>query len=124
MPATRGTSRDKPGSAIKLSFFQDYDFEELQRTTEYDSGFTKSSQTIIDFWEVVHGLSDDEKRSLLQFSTGSDRAPVGGLAKLKMVSFVPSMEKLLLECNIRENIDNEALTLPELQWLRIEKLLN
>lgn len=37
------------------------------------------------FWEIVHDLSAEEKRKLLQFTTGSDRAPVGGLLKLKLI---------------------------------------
>lgn len=37
------------------------------------------------FWEVLHGLSLEQKRTFLQFTTGSDRAPVGGLAKLPLL---------------------------------------
>ncbi|CAK8684197.1 unnamed protein product [Clavelina lepadiformis] len=64
---------------------ENYDFDELERSTEYDGGFEKHSQTIRDFWAVVHDLSDVNKRTLLQFTTGSDRAPMGGLSKLKMI---------------------------------------
>ena len=70
-----------------LIFLQNYDFDELERSTEYDGGFEKHSQTIRDFWAVVHDLSDVNKRTLLQFTTGSDRAPMGGLSKLKMVNY-------------------------------------
>ena len=37
------------------------------------------------FWEVVHEFSDEQKRKLLQFTTGSDRVPVGGLSKTKLI---------------------------------------
>ena len=37
------------------------------------------------FWSVVHSLSEEDKRKLLQFTTGTDRVPVGGLSKLKMI---------------------------------------
>lgn len=37
------------------------------------------------FWEVVHGFSEEQKRKLIQFTTGTDRVPVGGLAKLKLI---------------------------------------
>jgi len=30
-------------------------------------------------WAVVEAMSDEERRRLLQFVTGSDRVPVGGL---------------------------------------------
>uniref|UniRef100_A0A8D8P8B6 Ubiquitin-protein ligase E3A n=2 Tax=Culex pipiens TaxID=7175 RepID=A0A8D8P8B6_CULPI len=62
-----------------------FDFNELEQSTEYEGGFTAESQTIKDFWEIVHGLSMESKRKLLQFTTGSDRVPVGGLSRLKLV---------------------------------------
>ncbi len=34
---------------------------------------------------VVHELSIEDKRRLLQFTTGSDRVPVGGLGRLKLI---------------------------------------
>ena len=38
-----------------------------------------------DFWEIVHRMSPDQKKKLLMFTTGSDRVPVGGLAKLRLI---------------------------------------
>lgn len=38
-----------------------------------------------EFWEIVHSFTDEQKRLFLQFTTGTDRAPVGGLGKLKMI---------------------------------------
>ena len=38
-----------------------------------------------DFWEIVRGFSEGEKRRLLEFITGSDRIPLGGMAKLKFI---------------------------------------
>ncbi|XP_055626355.1 ubiquitin-protein ligase E3A [Toxorhynchites rutilus septentrionalis] len=64
---------------------KEFDFNELEQSTEYEGGFTAESQVIKDFWEIVHGLSMDSKRKLLQFTTGSDRVPVGGLSRLKLV---------------------------------------
>jgi ubiquitin-protein ligase E3 A len=37
------------------------------------------------FWEVFYEFSDEEKKQLLAFVTGSDRVPVGGLSKLKLI---------------------------------------
>lgn len=37
------------------------------------------------FWQIVREYSEEEKKQLLAFITGSDRIPVGGLAKLKLV---------------------------------------
>ncbi|XP_046893041.1 ubiquitin-protein ligase E3A-like [Hypomesus transpacificus] len=61
------------------------DFEALEETTEYDGGYSKDCQIIKDFWETVHVFGVEQKRLFLQFTTGTDRAPVGGLGKLKMI---------------------------------------
>ena len=37
------------------------------------------------FWSVVKKMSLEEHKQLLNFTTGSDRVPVGGLAKLKFI---------------------------------------
>lgn len=63
---------------------KDFDLNALQQSCEYD-GYTSESEIIKWFWEVVHDMSDDQKKQLLQFTTGSFRVPVGGLAKLKMI---------------------------------------
>ncbi|CAG9090323.1 unnamed protein product [Plutella xylostella] len=64
---------------------KNFDFKELESSTEYDGGYTASSQTIIDFWDIVHAMTLEDKRRLLQFTTGSDRVPVGGMSHLKLV---------------------------------------
>ncbi|XP_029939641.1 ubiquitin-protein ligase E3A isoform X1 [Salarias fasciatus] len=61
------------------------DFEALEKTTEYDGGYSTDSQIIKDFWETIHSFGEEQKRLFLQFTTGTDRAPVGGLGKLKMI---------------------------------------
>ena len=65
---------------------QDYDFHELEAGTEYDGGFSRDSATVQRFWRVVHeDMGDEDRRRLLEFTTGSDRVPVGGLSKLKLI---------------------------------------
>jgi len=61
------------------------DFKELEASTEYDGGFSKETPCVRWFWEAVHSMSLEDKRKLLQFTTGSDRIPVGGLAKLRLI---------------------------------------
>lgn len=68
-----------------MHFFQNFDFDELEGSTEYDGGYTEETLVIKDFWSIVHALSLEDKRKLLQFATGSDRVPVGGLSRLKLV---------------------------------------
>lgn len=57
----------------------------MEVSTEYDGGYTNVSQIIKDFWSIVHSFSMDDKQKLLQFTTGSDRVPIGGLSRLKLV---------------------------------------
>ncbi|XP_049574872.1 ubiquitin-protein ligase E3A isoform X1 [Syngnathus scovelli] len=61
------------------------DFEALEKTVEYDGGYSKDTQIVKDFWETLHSFGEEQKRLFLQFTTGTDRAPVGGLGKLKMI---------------------------------------
>ncbi|KAL2629156.1 hypothetical protein R1flu_013842 [Riccia fluitans] len=62
-----------------------FDFDALERVTVYQGGYTKTSTIIIWFWEVVRTMTLEEKKQLLFFSTGNDRAPIGGLACLKFI---------------------------------------
>ena len=49
----------------------------------YD-GFAEFDPTIRHFWTVFAELDEGQRKRLLEFFTGSDRCPVGGLGKLKM----------------------------------------
>ncbi len=40
---------------------------------------------IVWLWDVVHGLAPEEQRKFLKFVSGSDRAPIGGLANLRCI---------------------------------------
>lgn len=64
---------------------KNFDFNELEKATEYDGGYTSASPTIRYFWEIVHKMDEDQKKKLLMFTTGSDRVPVGGLSKLRLI---------------------------------------
>lgn len=62
-----------------------FDFEALESATEYDGGYTKDTQVIRNFWEVIQEFTLEQKRQWLQFTTGSDRVPIGGLSKLRLI---------------------------------------
>lgn len=64
---------------------QHYDFLELMKSAEYDGGYTSETAIVQAFWELVHDMSTEDKKRLLQFTTGSARVPVGGLARLKLI---------------------------------------
>jgi len=61
------------------------DFQALEANARYCDGFHPNDPTIKFFWEVVHSMNISDKRALLLFATGCDRAPVGGLGKLQFV---------------------------------------
>jgi len=63
---------------------KEFDFNELENSTEYDGGYNKETNVVRWFWDAVHNMDLEDKRRLLQFTTGSDRIPVGGLAKLRL----------------------------------------
>jgi ubiquitin-protein ligase E3 A len=58
------------------------DFHALEEAATYDGGFDPSQKLIKDFWQIVHEMKTDDKKKLLQFTTGSDRVPIKGLGTL------------------------------------------
>jgi len=40
----------------------DLNFEDLQKSTVYDNGFSEEHPVIKNFWEVVHSLSLEQKK--------------------------------------------------------------
>jgi len=61
---------------------KDIDIQDLKLNTEYGEGYTESHAVIKLFWEVMFTLSQDELRSVIQFTTGSNKVPVGGFSHL------------------------------------------
>ncbi|KAJ3156240.1 putative E3 ubiquitin-protein ligase [Geranomyces michiganensis] len=54
------------------------DIRGLEGVTEYE-GFTPTEPTIRWFWDIVNGFTEDHKRRLLFFVTGTDRIPATGI---------------------------------------------
>ena len=64
---------------------QHLDMKALEAGASYSGGYSGSHQIIGWFWQVVHDkLSLEDHKLLLRFITGSDRAPIGGLAALSI----------------------------------------
>ncbi|XP_074531640.1 putative E3 ubiquitin-protein ligase HERC4 [Halichoeres trimaculatus] len=62
-----------------------YDWVELQKSTEYKGEYWADHPTIKLFWEVFHELPLERKKQFLLFLTGSDRIPILGMKSLKLV---------------------------------------
>jgi hypothetical protein len=76
---------------------QQLDFTELRESAKYCSGYSRDCKEMHWFWEIVLNEWDDVKRrSLLTFSTGTDRAPVSGLKNMKFYIIMDGKEELKL----------------------------
>ncbi|CAG0920580.1 unnamed protein product [Notodromas monacha] len=64
---------------------EDYDWDQLEKSSEYKNGYTKDDPTIRLFWQVFHGLTTDEKKRFLKFLTGTDRIPILGMKSVKLL---------------------------------------
>ncbi|XP_035461634.1 probable E3 ubiquitin-protein ligase HERC4 isoform X1 [Scophthalmus maximus] len=62
-----------------------YDWTELEKSTEYKGEYWADHPTIRLFWEVFHSLPIEKKKQFLLFLTGSDRIPILGMKNLKLV---------------------------------------
>eukprot|EP00004_Rigifila_ramosa_P002656 TRINITY_DN12746_c0_g1_i1.p1 TRINITY_DN12746_c0_g1~~TRINITY_DN12746_c0_g1_i1.p1 ORF type:complete len:1102 (-),score=245.80 TRINITY_DN12746_c0_g1_i1:32-3277(-) len=70
---------------LLLAGTREMDWSELRRTTRYVGGYDASSKAVQWFWNLFESWPETKKRKLLQFATGCDRAPVGGLANIQFV---------------------------------------
>ena len=59
------------------------DFNELKKAALYEE-YTKDSETIKYFWEILLDFNEEEKKKFLSFVTGCDRAPIDGLGSLQI----------------------------------------
>ncbi|XP_062379015.1 probable E3 ubiquitin-protein ligase HERC3 isoform X2 [Sardina pilchardus] len=58
----------------------EYQWEELQK----NANCNPTDKTVEDFWKVFFELSEENKKKFLSFVRGTDRLPVGGLARLRL----------------------------------------
>jgi ubiquitin-protein ligase E3 A len=56
-----------------LSLMQEFDFNELENSTEYDGGFSRDTPCVRWFWETVHGESKPLKNFQKNKYLASDR---------------------------------------------------
>lgn len=61
------------------------EWRQLKKNAQYSDGYTPESRAVVWFWEVFDDLSEEDKRKFLKFSTGTDRAPFGGLNNVSIV---------------------------------------
>ncbi|APA15550.1 hypothetical protein sscle_15g103200 [Sclerotinia sclerotiorum 1980 UF-70] len=62
---------------------QEIDIVEMQRGTQY-IGYEAGDRVIQDFWSVVKEYDLEKKKKLLEFTTASDRVPMGGMRNFQL----------------------------------------
>lgn len=71
---------------VMVSGEQHLDFKGLEAGARYSGGWDAAHPTVRSFWQVVHTLlALEDQKLLLRFITGSDRAPIGGLAAVSVL---------------------------------------
>ena len=58
------------------------DVDDWKANTVYEGYYTTDS-VIVNFWDIMKDLSQDELSRILQFCTGSNRVPIGGFKSLE-----------------------------------------
>lgn len=61
------------------------DFDGLVRAARYEAGYHPEHRVVQWLWQVLAELRPEERKLFLKFISGSDRAPIGGLANLRVV---------------------------------------
>ena len=61
------------------------DLDGLQRGARYEGGYHGDHRVVQWLWQVIGELDGEERKLLLKFFTGSDRAPIGGLGNLRAI---------------------------------------
>ncbi|KAK8835056.1 Ubiquitin-protein ligase E3A [Tritrichomonas musculus] len=69
---------------LVISGAEEFDWGALVTAAKYKDGLDKASEEVRWFWEVFWEFSEDERLEFLKFTTGSDRAPFGGLGKVRI----------------------------------------
>ena len=59
-----------------------FDWNALKQNAKYIDGYNEKSIQIIWFWEIFNNFNLENKKKFLRFSTGNDKAPVGGLGEV------------------------------------------
>lgn len=74
---------------------ENYDWHALEEAAEYKNGYKSSDQTIRWFWEVIHEMSEADKKKFLLFLTGCDRIPIQGMKAIKIIIQPTNDDKFL-----------------------------
>ncbi|CAK9089182.1 unnamed protein product [Durusdinium trenchii] len=66
---------------------------ELRHLAHYE-GYSKDDPYIQSFWKILESFETDQLKKFLAFTTGTDRAPLGGLKDVRLVAPEPQPGKM------------------------------
>jgi len=108
---------------LMVSGADSIDVDDWEKHTEYENGFTKESQPVRWFWEVVRSMNEQSRANLLSFSTGSTQVPSGGFRFLQPELFKIQRVRVTDRCPAAHTCAN-TLDLPEYESKEaLERLL-
>ena len=58
------------------------DFKAMEKNAKYEGGYDENSPVVRNFWRFVQNADHDTQLKFLKFSTGSSKAPIGGLGAM------------------------------------------
>jgi len=73
----------------------DLDFDALRKNTEYEGGYTPETPVVKNLWKFISQADRTIQTQFLKFSTGSGRAPIGGLGKMDFKIQKHGLESML-----------------------------
>lgn len=69
---------------VVISGAEEFDWGALVAAAKYKDGLDANSEEVKWFWSVFWEFSEEQRIEFLKFTTGSDRAPFGGLGKVRI----------------------------------------
>lgn len=92
---------------------KELNFSLLKSVTKYMKPLHPKHDLVVWFWEIVlEDFTDEQKRKLLAFSTGSDRAPITGLEDIEFIIGVEGDENDQDKLPTAHTCFNQLLLLP------------
>jgi ubiquitin-protein ligase E3 C len=85
---------------LLLSGSQSFDVADLQRHTNYGSGYSQDHELIRWFWEIINEFDAEQRGQLLRFATSCSRAPLLGFQALQPQFCIQRVNADALEQNL------------------------
>lgn len=83
---------------------RELDFAALEKATKYEGGYDGDSAVVRNLWRFIKSADPEEQLRFLKFTTGSIKAPIGGLGNLSFLVQRAGPDSMQLPtCKCRSN---------------------